>query len=231
MAPQHGKKQAKPKRSKRQSTKRKTSTVNDSIFATQLKQDPTRISLLLDLPLELRDIIYRMIIREGSPLRLSTWRKQLMTTSALVIVNKQVRSEYLNAASLYGNINTSVIDFNFRHIVSFLNRVPEPKFATFSTDHAPKSRTISVYFFFRTAWNVGLPLLRRWYNRFNHPTKRGANTGFQYVLIKPNRYFKNPNALKTHWVRTLLEKRDLPDLREGRAKEEVRKIVEAFRLT
>lgn len=231
MAPQHGKKQAKAKRGKRQSTKRKTSTVNDPIFATQLKQRPARISLLLDLPLELRDIIYLMIIREGPPLRLSTWRKQLMTTSPLVIVNKQVRSEYLNAASLYGNITTKVVDFNFRHIVSFLNRVPEPKLASFQTDHAPTSRTISIYFFFRAKWNVGLPLLRRWYNRFNHPYKRGANTGFQYVLIKPNRYFKNPDALSTHWVRDLLENGDLPNLREGRAKEELKKIVEAFRLT
>ncbi|GAB1737556.1 hypothetical protein NU219Hw_g1865t1 [Hortaea werneckii] len=231
MAPQHGKKQAKSKRGKRQPTKRKTSTVNDPLSATQLKQDPARISLLLDLPLELRDIIYRKIIREGSPLRLSTWKKQLMTTSSLVIVNKQLRSEYLNAASLYGNINTSVIDFNFRHIVSFLNRVPEPNLPSFSTDHAPNSRAISVYFSFRTKWNVGLPLLRRWYNRFNHPTKRGANTGFRYVLIKPNRYFKNPNALKTHWVMILLEGGDLPNLGEGRSKEELKKIVEAFRLT
>ncbi|KAI7256752.1 hypothetical protein KC343_g4236 [Hortaea werneckii] len=229
MTPQHGKKYARAKRGKKHSTKRKTLAVMDSISATQLKQDPTRISLLLDLPLELRDIIYLMLLRERSPLRLSTWRKQLQTTSPLVHVNKQVRSEYLNTASLYGNITTSVRDFNFRHIISFLNRVPEPKIPSFSADHAPKSRTITMYFFYGAKWNEGLPPLRRWYNRLNHPSKRGVNTGLQYVLIKPNRCFKNPNALKTHWLRTFLEKSEMSNLREGRPKEELKKIVQALR--
>ncbi|KAI6863526.1 hypothetical protein KC343_g5139 [Hortaea werneckii] len=229
MAPQHGKKYARAKRGTKHSTKRKTSTVQDSIPATQLKQDPTRISLLLDLPLELRDIIYLMLLRERSPLRLSTWRKPLLTTSPLVRINKQVRSEYLNAASLYGNIKTNVRDFNFRHIISFLNRVPEPQIPSFSADHAPKSRTISIYFVFGAKWNEGLPHLRRWYNRLSHPTKRGINTGFGYVLIKPNRCFKNPNALKTHWLRTFLEKSEMSNLREGRSKEELKKIVQALR--
>ncbi|KAI7279205.1 hypothetical protein KC345_g5467 [Hortaea werneckii] len=204
MAPQQRKKYARAKRGNKHPTERNTSTVMDSISATQLKQDPTRISLFLDLPLELRDIIYLMLLRERSPLRLSTWRKPLLTTSALVRVNKQVRSEYLNTASLYGNIKTNVRDFNFHHIISFLNRVPEPKTPSFSADHAPKSRTISIYFLSGAKWNEGLPHLRRWYNRLNHPTKHGFNAGFQYVLIKPNRCFKNPNALKTHWLRTFL---------------------------
>ncbi|KAI6842479.1 hypothetical protein KC340_g1712 [Hortaea werneckii] len=229
MAPQHGKKHTRAKRGKKHSSKRKTSTVMDSIFATSLKQDPTSISLFLDLPLELRDIIYLMLLRGRPPLRLSTWRNQLATASPLVLVNKQVRFEYLNAVSLYGDIKTRVTDFNFRHVVRFLNRVPEPKLAFFSTDHAPKSRTILISFFFGPKWNEGLPLLRRWYNRFNNPTKRGLNTNFQYVLIKPNRCFKNPNALKTHWLRSFLEKSELSNLREGRSKEELKKIVQALR--
>lgn len=87
--------------------------------ATSLKQDPTKLSLLLDLPPEIRNIIYEMmlqhtkaVLRSGN----SGGKAMIGSSSALPRVNKQVRQEFSGILLLMADIHTVVKDFNFCYV-------------------------------------------------------------------------------------------------------------------
>lgn len=115
-------------------------------FATKLKRDASQLSLLLDLPPELRNVIYGMIcqvvdlklprpvIKKG--LARSAGKKTPMPTvtktalacaSALPRVNKQVRDEFLSFALLVADICTSTVDFDFRYVSVLIQLQPLAK--------------------------------------------------------------------------------------------------------
>ncbi|KAK5137393.1 hypothetical protein LTR08_008971 [Meristemomyces frigidus] len=167
--------------------KRSLSTLPASslaVFATQLKQNPDELSIILDLPPELRNHIYLMVL-EDTDLCLSHLRhkKALATKSPLPRLNKQIHNEFFNVASLAGSISTSAFDFDFRHIVAFLNRLSDAELRVLPGVNTPAERCIKVDLTMTLDCSEEPPLLQRWINRAGHPTKKGTNLNFQYKLV------------------------------------------------
>ena len=80
-------------------------------------------SRLLELPAELRNTIYAYAA-EGRTAYLKKGQRQLTDNSPLLATNHQLREEYTVILLLYAKtIKAEVIDFDFRHIVTFLNNL------------------------------------------------------------------------------------------------------------
>jgi hypothetical protein len=90
---------------------------------TQLIQDPEKKSFP-DLPLELRDHIYNYVLADHEiSLPSSRTKKELVTSSIIPGLKKQVRNEFLTRAWLAGNIPTTVTDFEFQYVSPRMTRV------------------------------------------------------------------------------------------------------------
>ncbi|KAK5675194.1 hypothetical protein LTS10_012270 [Elasticomyces elasticus] len=121
---------------------------------TNLKQDPSQLSLLLDLPAELRDQVYEALLAMTGGVEISRNQKRsnlevLFDASGLLWTNKQIHTEstrgtsssvaqivssltdYVATASLVlSDISATVIDYDFRHVVAFLNKLSEEEIRT-----------------------------------------------------------------------------------------------------
>jgi len=174
---------------KRKSRSSTAPAIDLSIFDIQLKQQPDKVSLLLDLPAEIRNIIYQMV-HNNAEMHLSrnTSKRSLATTVALPRVNKQVRDEFFSSAWLTADISTTVIDFDFRHIVTFINRLSdlesESKSESMSTLAVPTVRQITVDLVITSNCLAFPPLLRRWIKRASHPTKQGTDINYVYRVAE-----------------------------------------------
>ncbi|KAK4543647.1 hypothetical protein LTR36_005292 [Oleoguttula mirabilis] len=209
------------------------------VFATQLKQNPNEVSLLLDLPAELRNTIYMMVLDDTEVLLARVRNmKALAAESALPRVNKQVRDEFLSTATLAANIHTTSIDFDFRHIVAFLNRLSDAELQALPSANIPNERKITVDLTISEGCAREPEFLQRWINRAGHPTKKGTNIDFQYKLaagtstipVTPVRFHAGGTAQVAylsmpkfpHW------KGRFALMAGGRQKEEFGKIVVAL---
>lgn len=82
----------------------------------------------LDLPAELRNNVYEKVLEEYPTARLSRSSKSqaLMTDCRLLATNKQVHEEFKGFIALnVPVIETSVRNYHFGHIITFLNRLAE----------------------------------------------------------------------------------------------------------
>lgn len=160
-----------------------TTTNSLAVFATQLRQDPNELSLLLDLPADIRNIIYAMVLgNTEARLSRNSAKNNLATTSALPRVNKQVRAEFMAMVWLSADIQTTVLDFDFRHIVTFLNRLSDAELQALPSISVPASRKVKVELSVRLVCPLQPPLLPRWIKRADHPTKKGTGIDFKYTL-------------------------------------------------
>ncbi|KAK5123166.1 hypothetical protein LTR85_003364 [Meristemomyces frigidus] len=209
--------------------KRSATTKTLATFATQLKRNVNEVSLL-DLPAELRNAIYMMLL-EGTKVRLSRVRsmKPLASESALPRVNKQVRNEFLSIALLSADIHTTSLDFDFRHIVSFLNRLSEAELQALSSTstNIPSERTITVDLAISEDCPEEPDYFQRWLNRAGHPTKKGTNIDFQYKLVAGGSMLRNASQ---PWSAAAFKPRAAL-MAKGRQKEEIMKIVTALGCT
>jgi len=160
--------------------------LNLDTFATLLKADPNKRSLL-DLPAELRVNIYEYVFAStgGVHLARQTYKRALATTSKLVYANKQIRYEFMAAATLYSDISTTVLRLNFTHIVHFLNRSTDEELKALPSraEAAPSTRTLTVVLQADGDFNGSRDwLLDRWLNRIEHPTKKGTSVAFSYCV-------------------------------------------------
>ncbi|KAK3644935.1 aspartate-semialdehyde dehydrogenase [Elasticomyces elasticus] len=171
-------------------------------FATQQKTDHNRMSLLLDLPPELRIAIYEQIfiINGGVQLSRNTGRRNLATTCPLVRVNKQIRSEFLSAALLLAHIRTTAIGLDFKHIVSFLNRLSEREIAALPKNDNLTERTVTIGIIMPKQWNPEV-YLARWINRVQDPVKKGTQVRYRYWFYTNN--CNNTSALYVSETRVL----------------------------
>ncbi|KAK4889260.1 hypothetical protein LTR27_011937 [Elasticomyces elasticus] len=114
--------------------------------ATNHKADATLPSLLLDLPPELRNLVYEFVFASTGGVHLSpkAHRKHLACGSALDRVNKQVRHEFLTVGELVVDIHTSAPNFDFRHIVAFLNRLSDQEMQELPSLTMPVQRKVIV---------------------------------------------------------------------------------------
>lgn len=201
-----------------------------TVFATQLKQNLGQPSLLLDLPAELRNTIYTMVLEDTEVLlSRNTTKKALAVGCALPRVNKQVRDEFMAVALLSADIRTTAMDFDFRHIVTFLNRLSDAELKALPSVTVPSQRRITVDLIISDRCPVRPPYFQRWINRAGHPTKKGTNINLQYNLASGRTHHTGPP-----WVaggqtpRFAAWKPLFKRLKEGREKEELGKITAAL---
>ncbi|KAK1056049.1 hypothetical protein LTR74_015187 [Friedmanniomyces endolithicus] len=191
--------------------------------ATRPKADPAKLSLLLDLIPELRNAIYEYVFAStGGVLlsRLSINRTITPRESALLYVNKQVHTEFLHAAWLLADIHTTSLDYDFRHIVPFLNRHNDEEIRALPSMRFPRRRAIIIEIE-PGSYGDGMPqYLERWLNRFGHPTKKGAQVHFEYRLRLG---FKGDRKVSSDCWRVYMEMID------GRRLEEFKRILAAVR--
>lgn len=147
---------------------------------------------LLDLPAELRNNIYEKVAEsETAHLSVRT-RGNLASASALSRVNRQIRNEFLPIIYICApKIVARVSNFDFRHIVTFLNRLSEAELQTLPSVTRPNERKMEV----ELQVLCGAPqrglldttnegaLLMRWLKRANHPSKKGASIDISYVVV------------------------------------------------
>ncbi|KXS98021.1 hypothetical protein AC578_8793 [Pseudocercospora eumusae] len=166
----------------------------------------------LDLAPELREMIYDSVLKI-SPTTFSRRAKHLTSTSGLARVNKQIRSEFLARALTNAPIlKTTVFDFNFSHIVTFLNKLPDSDLAELESNEPHRTMLIDLKFSGRRFGD--LKLLERWLNRAGtmqyqyDPSlgkhawrrKKGALIDYQYFAkaAHPALYLDSPKGVVTY---------------------------------
>ena len=159
--------------------------VNIQPFVATLKADPSKLSLLLDLPAKLRNTIYELIINSHDGVKLShqpSHRGLGYPVSTLNRVNKQVHHEFTSAAFLLADIHTEARGYDFRHLVTFMNSLSADDLPALPSIHSTRSgRTITVTLHPGYA-NEEPAFLTRWINRAAHPTKKGTSVRFEYLV-------------------------------------------------
>ena len=199
-------------------------------FATQLKADPSKYSLLLNLPPEIRNLVYEYTYASTGGVRLpcKASRRYLATRSALCRANKQVHNEFLTAAWLLADVHTVALDFDFRHIVTFLNRLSEGELDALPNITLPSSRRMVIELipgvgqYYHTSDRN--KLLYRWIRRAAHPTKKGTNVLFEYVL--------DPAHIGSDPVQSVVQTCEwrASYMADGKNKRELQRIVAACRM-
>ncbi|KAK3654175.1 hypothetical protein LTR56_004230 [Elasticomyces elasticus] len=176
-----------------------------STVATSQKADATLPSLLLDLPPELRNLVYEFVFASTGGVHLSpkAHRKHLACGSALNRVNKQVRHEFLTVGELVVDIHTSAPNFDFRHIVAFLNRLSDKEMQALPSLTVPVQRKVIVDL--QPSSTMRPMYLERWINRIEHPTKKGmggmgGSNGGGSVKA---RVVEHPGRIEAVWQRSL----------------------------
>jgi hypothetical protein len=146
---------------------------------TRLRKPPNkdqRHFRFLDLSAELRNNIYDKIIEESAlVLRRSNVNRDLASTSALVRVSKNIRSEFLPLAlQTTPVIKTVVRDWDFGHVVRFLNSLEVHQLERLILE---QRMVIDLCFSGENADPSGL---MRWIDRFDDD-RRGDGVAFEYV--------------------------------------------------
>ncbi|KAK3070433.1 hypothetical protein LTR53_010475 [Teratosphaeriaceae sp. CCFEE 6253] len=218
---------------KRRSKPVVSSPVKIHPFTTGLKADEDEVSLLLDLPAELRNIVYGLIIRSGPPIKLHDTNRHpnLGIPFLLSRVNRQLHHEFSAAVFVLGDISTKVYGYDFRHIVAFLNRLSAqtdiPALPSIHSTRAGRKITIELTPEHEAGTTLHEPkYLERWINRAAHPTKKGTSVRFVYVLAPRLRALGGAFILEGRvdgWERRAHE------MPQGRKREELDKIIAAVR--
>ncbi|KAK5675195.1 hypothetical protein LTS10_012271 [Elasticomyces elasticus] len=167
------------------------------IFDTQLKRKPQKLSLLLDLPAELRNNVYAQVFATTGGVHLSCkgHRRALASSSRLTRVNKQLHDEFTSAAWALADITTQAPDLDFRHIVAFLNRLSDAELFAMPTNGHPVQRKMMIELSITEHYNV--KLLRRWLNRIGNPEKKGTDLVYEYKLCSSSLKIHVGEALQT----------------------------------
>ncbi|KAK5675193.1 hypothetical protein LTS10_012269 [Elasticomyces elasticus] len=193
-------------------------------FKPEQKEDPSKLSILLDLPPELRTCIFDIILAQGGGVRLprkTSSHQDLVVPSTMLLLNKQVYDEFMHAAWVLADIHTNVANYDFRHIVTFMNKLSDEEVRRLPNIKLPQQRSVIITL--DVNWWAGVldgdvELLRRWLNRAKHPTKRGTEVRYEYRLA--HAMFTDPRAAEWERQASLMP--------EGRKKEELMKIVDAL---
>ncbi|SMR42934.1 unnamed protein product [Zymoseptoria tritici ST99CH_1E4] len=195
----------------------------DQVAADQGSK-PAMSFRFLDLAPELRDAIYQMDVTDHAPIILKR-SGRLIVKSKLCAVSRQVRDEYLTALEYAPEIKTIVARFDFRPVVTFLNRISKAHAHKLSRSAiSPEDRTITIisqapY----TPSQLNDALLKRWLNRFKTADKRGLDINFSYGFRADGRNITHKARTRAQlFLDTLLARYT------GRAGEELQKMIRAL---
>jgi len=157
------------------------------------EDDPNQPFRLLDLPPELRSRVYEFHL-DDKPQAHLIWliyqHPQLATTSSLILVSKQVREEFLGIVYLAGPIiYTTARNYDFRHIVTYLNRLDNLELERLTDKDKPYAKEMKIVIGITQNCPSTLPYLDRWVNQAAHPTKKGIEINFQYQVSLESRAY------------------------------------------
>lgn len=145
-------------------------------------------------------------------------RGSLSSQSALPRVSRQVREEFVAVMFRYAPaIVVSVKDFDFGHVITFLNRLSNYELRGL-VDAQPSRRLIVELSFSHRVYDYGPDRLTRWINRLHHPSKRGSGIDGSYLIVRSNVSFRD--------LQNVLDRSFHGALRDDLA---VQKIVAAIR--
>lgn len=139
-------------------------------------------SRLLELPTELFQIILGEVA-EDSGAFLSRKGTGLRSNSGLMCVSRAVHDEYQSILNVSAStIHATVLDFDFSHIVRFLNRLTDRELKALPTVALPTQRKFVITL---TPTKIVNPeKLQTWLLRLEHPSKRGAQIEAEYAKLK-----------------------------------------------
>ncbi|KAK3725029.1 hypothetical protein LTR37_000539 [Vermiconidia calcicola] len=196
---------------------RATQTEGTYSTVTSIQDSP-----LLKLPAELRNNVYEKIAEDTTGHLKSGKNGILGCSTAFPRVNGQVHREFLSIFALQvPKIVATTKDFDFGHVITFLNRLSEDELKTLpGTTQAP-TRHIHVDIHLSRHADHYENHLTRWLNRLDHPTKRGSCIEATYAISGSSKEVLLRLA-------TLL-RRILRHQEEGRGKTEGRKTWVALK--
>lgn len=153
------------------------------LLAVKQRSTSQAHSLLLSLPAEIRNAVYENFMA-SSPDALVSSRKRgiLSSRSPLILASKQVHDEY--QAIIWKQaprITATVKDFDFQHVVTFLNRLQDSQLDRRPSGSSKSKRTITVELRLTPKYNGDKDLLRRWLRRFERSTKACSAVDICYV--------------------------------------------------
>jgi hypothetical protein len=172
----------------------KTATINSSsttIIVDSLEKNEEATTQpvyepfpLLELPREIRDHIYGFVAEYSTGTLDRRARGNLITSAPLARTNKQLRDEFMSV--LHTDLQTivaKVSDFDFRHLVTFFNRLSDREHRILlGVVHSSGRRNMVIRMGMseRDSSYPDSSYLMRWVKRAGHPTKKGANVECSY---------------------------------------------------
>lgn len=156
----------------------------------------------------------------------------VLIAAPIAQINKQLRMEFLYFASRCGPLlRASILNFNFGHIITFLNKLSSGHLGQFkSSEHLslPPRRLMFELHFKSVGFYSGGADLQRWLKRVEHPEKKGAQIRFEYKAHLSWWEVDETEPLFGDWGGSW--RHVLQNTMPGkRSEEERKKIVEALR--
>lgn len=149
---------------------------------------------LFELPPEVRNLIYIAYLQlHGDAVYVST-AKRLVTRGPLRKTNQQIRNESESLVDLHArNINFPVYDFQFRYLITFLNKLDKLALDALAKQSADASSTSTVKYSKAKRFTIQLLFdesdivamregLGRWLRRFDSPEKKGTAVDFAFEV-------------------------------------------------
>lgn len=215
-----------------QKAKRQRSTDSENV---KLATSSPTTSRFLQLPVEIRQEIFRYITIERPAALRPRGRGNLETTErSLLSVSKQVRHEYRWSVHHFASIRAHVKNFDFGHVVKFLNKLSEHEVKELPTLNTgannAKSRKLLVVLEITPDCPENPESLQRWLLRCDHPTKKGTQLNTLYYA-QGDVGKRDGNATAGEKVLHALGKklRQIETIELGRISEELEKIVRALK--
>lgn len=95
----------------------------------------------LDLPVDIREMVYDEVLVFHRRATLKEGAVRLSTSSTLSGVNRQLRTEFLNALNIRAPLVVAhVHDYNFAHVRAYIVNMPETQLQTYSMVSARQRR-------------------------------------------------------------------------------------------
>ena len=152
---------------------------------TRNKQElePTEYFPFLKLPAELRNTVYEYVVHDAGAVLRPKGYGRLASRSAICRVSRQVHDEYLSVVYVSApEIRAYVTNFNFAHIIKFLNQLSNRELSALPTLNIPSERRLLIDIDVTETCPANPEELHRWLLRCEHPTKKGTNINASYVV-------------------------------------------------